>query len=83
MSLHKLKIDPQYFESVVLGEKQFEIRKNDQDFRVGDEVVLLEWKNNQYTGRWANIKIIYLTNYGQPDGQVVFGFELHEYNSFN
>ena len=40
---HELKIRPEYFKAVVLGDKMFEIRKNDRDFKVGDIIVLHEW----------------------------------------
>lgn len=40
---HDLKIFPRYFEEVVNGSKRFEIRKNDRDFKVGDEVLLREY----------------------------------------
>lgn len=77
---HNLKIEPQYFEAVIDGKKRFEIRNNDRNFEVGDEVILNEWNGYELTGRWASVKIIYLTDYGQPEGQVVFGFRLGAYN---
>lgn len=38
--IHELKILPEYFEAVTSGRKQFEIRKNDRDFKVGDQLIL-------------------------------------------
>lgn len=32
--IHALKIYPEYFEAVRIGEKRFELRDNDRDFRV-------------------------------------------------
>jgi len=40
---HKLKILPEYFKAVVEGNKTFEIRKNDRDYKVGDTLILKEW----------------------------------------
>jgi ASC-1-like (ASCH) protein len=37
---HHLKCWPSYFEAVMMGDKTFEIRKNDRDFKVGDTIIL-------------------------------------------
>ena len=50
--VHHLKtIDP-YFSQVYVGLKNFELRKNDRDFKVGDILVLEEYdiKTETYTG---------------------------------
>lgn len=41
---HELKILPKYFEDVMTGKKNFEIRKNDRDFKVGDYLLLKEYE---------------------------------------
>ena len=58
--IHALKIYPEYFEAVRIGEKRFELRDNDRDFRVGDYLALNEWDNKQYTGRTELVKVIYM-----------------------
>lgn len=40
---HKLKCWPEFFIVVQSGRKNFEIRKNDRDYKVGDELILSEW----------------------------------------
>lgn len=45
--VHKLKTDPAVFQAVHGGGKTFEIRKNDRNFQVGDELWL---KETVYTG---------------------------------
>lgn len=58
MKLHELKILPKYYEKVKSGEKRFEIRKDDRDFKVGDLIRLQEF-DNEYTGRDCLFEIIY------------------------
>lgn len=46
--LHKLKTDPLPFSKVKEGIKNFEIRKNDRAFKVGDEILLEEFTPANY-----------------------------------
>lgn len=76
---HELKIYPKYFEAVVSGKKKFEVRKNDRKFCAGDELILKEWDNIEYSGREVKAKVIYLmddTFIGIQPGYVVMGIEL-------
>lgn len=45
MKTHELKLDIKYFDDVKSGKKNFEIRKNDRDFQVGDilELKKVSW----------------------------------------
>ncbi|EMK6918792.1 DUF3850 domain-containing protein [Vibrio cholerae] len=70
MANHQLKIKSEYLEAIIRGDKTFEIRKNDRDFKVGDRVMLIE----EHGERYLNIYIKYITNYAQQDGYVVFSF---------
>lgn len=52
MMTHNLKLKAEYVEQVMLGEKTFELRKNDRDFKVGDLIHFTDtngkelfWKN--------------------------------------
>jgi len=77
--IHKLKIEPSYFQAVLEGSKTFEIRKNDRGFQKGDHVVLMEFDKNKiggYTKREIQVQIKYVTNFNQKDDYVVFGFEI-------
>lgn len=38
--VHALKCWPEYYRAVAAGEKTFELRQNDRDFRVGDHLIL-------------------------------------------
>ncbi|QIW50765.1 DUF3850 domain-containing protein [Lactococcus raffinolactis] len=45
MKTHELKLDTKYFDDVKSGKKDFEIRKNDRDFEVGDILELKKYKS--------------------------------------
>lgn len=48
---HHIKALPDFFNQVCAGNKNFELRLNDRDYRVGDTVILYEWSpNTGYTG---------------------------------
>ncbi len=66
---HVLKIEMHFLKAVLDGDKTFEIRKNDRDFRVNDTVELV-------CGEIASpcYSITYVTNYEQQTNYVVFAF---------
>lgn len=43
MSHHDVKIWPEYYGLVRFGLKNFEVRKNDRDYRAGDTITMREW----------------------------------------
>lgn len=49
--IHTLKTESVYFESLVNGTKKFELRKNDRDYKVGDWLHLIEYRDGICTGR--------------------------------
>lgn len=71
---HDLKIWPQYFDAVASGDKTFEWRKDDRDYRVGDTLRLREWlpDRERYTGREITKRVSYiLRGNGFPEGYAV------------
>ncbi|EGO8850092.1 DUF3850 domain-containing protein [Enterococcus faecalis] len=74
-AIHELKILPEYFEAVVSGNKRFEIRKNDRNYKKGDILRLNEYQDGQYTGDVHVAEITYITDYAQQDGYVVLGIK--------
>ncbi|EOI6522350.1 DUF3850 domain-containing protein [Enterococcus faecalis] len=74
-TIHELKILPEYFEAVVSGNKRFEIRKNDRNYKKGDILRLNEYQDGQYTGDVHVAEITYITDYAQQDGYVVLGIK--------
>lgn len=43
-TVHELKIWPEYFHHVRNGRMKFQLRRNDRDFKVRDELLLKEWE---------------------------------------
>ena len=78
--IHELKIQIEYFVAVDTKIKNFEIRKNDRDFKVDDKIILREIDSSgRYTGRNAFRKITYITDYAQQENYVVMAIrELEE-----
>lgn len=75
---HELKIMPEFYNAVIENKKKFEIRKNDRNFQVGDNVVLREFSESAgYSGRYALGTILYITDYNQKEEYIVFSFQLH------
>lgn len=64
---HNLKIDRPYYEAILAGKKNFEIRNNDRGFNAGDTVAL---RASGY--EYITATIGYVTNFAQRDGFVVF-----------
>ena len=70
--IHELKIRTLFFESLIKGNKTFELRKNDRNYRVGDylalnEIALTEDDDElfpddewEYTGRSAIFQITHI-----------------------
>lgn len=58
--IHELKILPEYFDAVIKGEKTFEIRVNDRNFKKGDYLALNEYYNGKYTGRSCIVYVDYI-----------------------
>lgn len=73
------KILPQYFKEVCAENKRFELRKDEDDVQVGDELILEEWEpDNGYTGEIALRSVTYVLRnvpeYGLMDGYCIIGF---------
>ena len=58
--VHELKCRPEYYEAVRTNQKNFELRRNDRGFRVGDVVRLKEYDGSGYTGRELVRRITYM-----------------------
>lgn len=70
---HYLKTLPQYFQALWDGKKNFELRKNDRDFRAEDILVLQEYAPSSlptYTGRTVYAVVLYVLDHTCPVGGV-------------
>lgn len=77
---HELKTFPEYFVEIVNGNKAFEIRLNDRDYRIGDSITLKEWTSEDgYSGREIHGYITYILTddfVGLTEGYVALGLEI-------
>ncbi len=58
MKTHELKLDIKYFDDVKTGKMNFNVRKNDRDFQVGDILELKAWDSSlwQYAFKKNDVK---------------------------
>ena len=68
---HELKIEKQYLQAKLNGDKLFEIRLNDRGYQKGDIVEYTEYHACTHTTYMY--EITYVSNYNQKDNIVVFG----------
>ncbi len=77
---HALKTATEFFRPMSRGDKTFEIRENDRDFRVGDTLRLEEYDaarrernplDTGMTGRFERKRITYMTDFAQQPRFVV------------
>lgn len=75
---HELKIAPEWYRAHFEG-KNFELRKDDRGYKVGDTLYLQEYADGKYTGRnIITTPIRYILRncpeYGLMDGYCILGF---------
>lgn len=76
---HDVKELPEYFQMVKSGNKKFELRRDDRNYSVGDEIHLEEWTpEGGYTGRDIVKDITYVLKncpeYGLMKGYCIVGW---------
>lgn len=59
---HDLKTWPQYYVAIEVGDKTFELRKMDRDYKQGDHLLLRMWNpdTKEYDGRRLKVVVSYL-----------------------
>lgn len=88
MTVHYLKIKPEYYKDVECGLKTFELRKNDRNFQVGDVLMLikLDGEGNE-TDQVCKVKVNYILKdcpqYGLKDGYAILGINANSREMFS
>lgn len=75
--VHQIRIATTYFEDAASGKKPFELRKNDRNYKEGDILEMMEFKDGRNTGRTIRKVVTYLLeNYsGLQDGYCIMGIK--------
>ena len=75
--IHRIKLSYLYFNDVQNGKKNFELRKDDRNYQVGDKLLLSEVKDNVLTGREVEVDVVYkLADYtGLEAGYCILGID--------
>lgn len=77
MKVVRKKILPEYFAAVKAREKNFELRKDEDDIQVGDLLILQEW-NGHYTApvvrRYVKYVLRDCPEYGLMPGYCIVGW---------
>jgi ParB family chromosome partitioning protein len=73
--VHQIRLASIYFNDVVSGKKPFELRKNDRDYKEGDILEMMEFKDGKNTGRSIKVLVTYLLQdyTGLEDGYCIMG----------
>lgn len=80
MKTHKIKLSDEFANDVLLGNKTFEIRYNDRNYKVGDYIeFVVVGENKEPVEHMLNevpYKITYvLSGWGLQDGYVALGIQ--------
>lgn len=78
--IHEIKCWSEYFHEIISGNKTFELRKNDRDFKVGDVLHLREYnpERKYFTDRSAMFEVKYILHGGQfglEEGYVIMSIK--------
>lgn len=91
MQIHELKTWPRHFQAIWEGDKLFELRFNDRDYKVGDLLHLKEYepslmygvnKGGEYLNREVIVKVTYILSDSEeqpefvPDGWIIMSLQI-------
>ena len=73
--IHVLKIENQHYENIVKGLKDYEVRENNRNFQIGDNIVFRNVDDEERkVGTWR-IKFMHTSGYGMKENFVILGIE--------
>ena len=79
-TMHIKKIQEKYFYDILFNNKNFEIRKNDCNYQVGDKVKLMLYVDDKPTSEYIIVEITYILKdipkYGLDKDYCIFGFKI-------
>lgn len=83
---HELKCVPEPFQIKWEGKKEWEFRKNDRDYRVGDFLLEREYdpQTNTYSGREILEEVLWILEGGQfgvPQDYIIMSTKIHRCDS--
>lgn len=77
---HILKVRTRFFPDIASGNKTFEVRKNDRDYKVGDRLTLFEVNDDgSETGQALSVRATYVQHgpaFGLQEGYLIMGIKL-------
>ena len=75
---NEVKLAAMYYDDVKDGKKTFELRKNDRNYKEGDKLHMLEFKDGRHTGRTISADIVYLMEEytGLTEGYCILGIRV-------
>ncbi len=76
--VHEVKLAAMYYDDVKDGKKTFELKKNDRNYKEGDKLHMLEFKDGRHTGRTISADIVYLLEEytGLTEGYCILGIRV-------
>lgn len=88
--IHQLKCESEFFNATIERKKEYEIRLNDRDYKVGDFLALNEIEHTdaehfEYTGRSTLVVVTHVLDDKRflPAGFVALGIKPCEVNTFS
>lgn len=77
---HDLKTWREPYEAILVGIKKCEVRKNDRNFRIGDELRLKEYdsEREEFTGRYCTVYVTHVVlggRFGLPEDLCVMSIQ--------